>query len=92
MYDGIIQFSFTQYTGVITKKPTKVGTKKANRNKVFEEGSLNLNSALLMYLYVKAIKERDKIGSNKRSWCAIAPKKKFGEISSFEILPVLLDP
>ncbi len=41
--------------------------KKANKNNVFELGNLNFNNALLMYLYVKVIKIKNKTGNNKNS-------------------------
>ena len=64
-YDGIIQFNFTQYTGLIKKKPIKVGAKNANKKRVFSEGNENFISAFFMCLNEKTINTLNKIGSNK---------------------------
>ena len=49
----------------MAKKPTKVGTKKANKNNVLACGILNFTTALFIYLYVKVIITKNKTGNNK---------------------------
>ena len=64
MYDGIIQFNFTQYTGLIIKKPINVGIKNANKKRVFSVGNLNFVSIFFMCLKEKTTNTLNKIGSN----------------------------
>ena len=67
MYDGIIQFNFTQYTGLIRKNPMNVGIKNANKKRVFSDGNLNFTKTFFMCLKEKTTNTLNKIGSNKNN-------------------------